>query len=412
MMRRPGKLGKITVFVFFCVLISFLTPSSSSSDSVFYLYDDLGRLRIVGNSSGNYATYEYDAVGNLLAITNGTTSPTPPVIQGINPDVLFIGSTTTVSITGQNLLMTKTLSANNPLVIAKILNITNTEIKAELMVSSQASAGPVVLTVATFYGSANTSASLVSSQLSFGPALLSLTPGSSGGIKAVIYPPLGNAETIQLKSSDPSVASIPQSVSVPASGAATFTVNALREGVAYISSGTAGMTVYVTAAFTPIAGEQLTNFDRVSVYIDSPSAAPTMSALPVSAYIDSPIVNSALQSVPFSVGTDVPAGSAVTQSPPVSAYINSPSGGSATMSQPISVYIDVPIGISVTQSLPVSAYIDNPSGGSATMTLPVSTYIDGPAGSAIQQSAPASVYIEPALGGTSVSMPVSVKRAP
>ena len=34
-----------------------------------YIYDDLGRLKIVIDDQGNAATYSYNAVGNLLSIT-------------------------------------------------------------------------------------------------------------------------------------------------------------------------------------------------------------------------------------------------------------------------------------------------------------------------------------------------------
>jgi YD repeat-containing protein len=41
----------------------------AQSSPVQYFYDDLGRLVKVVDQNGNIATYSYDAVGNLLAIT-------------------------------------------------------------------------------------------------------------------------------------------------------------------------------------------------------------------------------------------------------------------------------------------------------------------------------------------------------
>jgi YD repeat-containing protein len=39
-----------------------------------YVYDDAGRLKAVIDPTGNTAIYNYDAVGNLLSITNQASS--------------------------------------------------------------------------------------------------------------------------------------------------------------------------------------------------------------------------------------------------------------------------------------------------------------------------------------------------
>ena len=45
----------------------------------------LGRLTQVIDPSGNTATYNYDAVGNLLSITRSTTSPSGLAISSFAP---------------------------------------------------------------------------------------------------------------------------------------------------------------------------------------------------------------------------------------------------------------------------------------------------------------------------------------
>jgi YD repeat-containing protein len=50
-----------------CLLGAGLCAQSNSP--VQYFYDDLGRLVRVVDQNGNVATYQYDAVGNLLSIT-------------------------------------------------------------------------------------------------------------------------------------------------------------------------------------------------------------------------------------------------------------------------------------------------------------------------------------------------------
>jgi len=46
-----------------------MTPLAAQEQKVIYLYDDLGRLVRVIDENNECATYEYDAVGNILSIT-------------------------------------------------------------------------------------------------------------------------------------------------------------------------------------------------------------------------------------------------------------------------------------------------------------------------------------------------------
>ena len=50
----------------------FLQSVPTSADQAQYIYDDLGRLAKVIDGQGNVATYNYDAVGNLLSLTRNT----------------------------------------------------------------------------------------------------------------------------------------------------------------------------------------------------------------------------------------------------------------------------------------------------------------------------------------------------
>ena len=91
------------------LLLGFASPLwAQSGASVQYIYDDLGRLTKVVDPSGNVATYNYDAVGNLLSITRSTSSPSALAIFGFSPAQGSVGQT--VVIQGQN--FSSTLSAN------------------------------------------------------------------------------------------------------------------------------------------------------------------------------------------------------------------------------------------------------------------------------------------------------------
>jgi hypothetical protein len=158
-----------------------------------------------------------------------------------------------------------------------MLAATDTAVSAEITVSSQAAPGAVQLTITTFYGSTSAQADLTLSRLSLGPALTAITPGSSGNITATIYPALGRTVAIQLKSGDPTVASVPQAATIPSNGTAVFPVSALTAGEAVISAGSPSALVVVTSeTFTAQPGEQLKSYARpISVYIDSPTFART-----------------------------------------------------------------------------------------------------------------------------------------
>ncbi len=297
-----GSYQSTLTYVLFSLLI---LASLASADEVSYFYDDTGRLlRVVKGAEG--LSYQYDEVGNLLSINRATIGTSPPVLNSVSPDVLFIGSTTAVTITGQNLFTTKTVISDNSSVIIKTRNITDTEIRAEMTVSPDALAGAIVnITATTLYGSANISATLTSSILSFYPGQIAIAPGNTGSVTASISPPAGQNITITLTNSNPDIASVPAIVTIPSGGITTFNVTAVKDGVTTITSGGSGSTtvVFVEDPFTTLPGETVTNMaGPVSVYIDTPTTAnATTPALPVSVYIDSPSENSCTASLPVSV---------------------------------------------------------------------------------------------------------------
>src|SRR5258708_17443858 len=103
-MRKRTLTGLIFLFILGCA--SQLWAQSSAS--VQYVYDALGKLTTVVDPSGNVATYNYDAVGNLLSITRSTSSPSALAIFGFSPAQGSVGQT--VAIQGQN--FSATPSAN------------------------------------------------------------------------------------------------------------------------------------------------------------------------------------------------------------------------------------------------------------------------------------------------------------
>ncbi|HEV2197725.1 MAG TPA: RHS repeat domain-containing protein [Candidatus Acidoferrum sp.] len=92
----PKKMRTGLIFLFLVGLAS----SLSAQSNVQYVYDALGRLTQVVDPSGNTATYNYDAVGNLLSITSSTTSPSGLAVFSFSPSQGSVGQTVTIQ--GQN----------------------------------------------------------------------------------------------------------------------------------------------------------------------------------------------------------------------------------------------------------------------------------------------------------------------
>ena len=291
------------------------TPSLSSD----YFYDDLGRLaRVMQGTSG--VIYTYDELGNLVSTTSTTTSGAPPVLTAINPHVLFVGSRMLVTITGQNLLTTDTVTAEGGLVSIKGVIATDTRITAEM---TALAAGSETIKVATRSGATATiNITLSSSTLSFSPGQLALTPATSGALTATISPPINSPLTININNNATSIVSVPQTVTIPASGSVSITVNALQVGVATIGSGGLIAVVFVANPFVWDVNENvLGNSANVSVLIDSPLGTSPISASSVSVAIEAPYSSAVETAAPVSVIIDAPAGTSPTVSEGVSVKI-------------------------------------------------------------------------------------------
>jgi len=367
-------------------LLLFVLLSFAFADEVTYFYDDAGRLvRAIKGSEG--VVYEYDQVGNLLSISRGTTSPNPPTLQSINPDLLFIGSTTAVVITGQNLFTTKSITPDNPALAFKNVSITDTAIKADIAVSSGASPGPANIAVTTLYGSASIGVTLTSSRLSFDPPRLVLKPASTGVITASVIPSVGRDLAILLRSSDRSIVLSPESLTIPSGGTASFTVNALKEGLANINSGTPRTVVLVTTeSGGPAPGEEVINrAGPVSVFIDSPPGNSSVASQPVSAKFDIPPTTNAIAmaSVSGSTGADGafnPTANTLRQLPADGVFnfttVNIPTGVTVTFTKNAA---NTPVYILATGDVVIAGTI-KVDGGSTSSTTGTAPGIGGPGG--------------------------------
>src|SRR5213080_1379353 len=137
-------LKRILVILTFLFLLGFASPLRAQSN-VQYVYDALGRLAQVIDPSGNTATYNYDAVGNLLSITRSTTSPSGLAVFSFSPSQGSVGQTVTIQ--GQN--FSATPSANTVKFNGTTATVTAaTTNQLTTTVPTGATTGPISVTVA------------------------------------------------------------------------------------------------------------------------------------------------------------------------------------------------------------------------------------------------------------------------
>ena len=154
-------------------LCSFLSYTTSRAAELQYIYDNLNRLSAVVQSDGTAAVYNYDAVGNLISITDKL--PGDVTIVGFLPSSGPVG--TSVTITGIG--FSETLGDNQVIfgggVEAAVLSSTLTTITTT--VPDGAITGPIKVTTTTGSDTSNES-------FSISPLLTSISPsyGQQGSI--------------------------------------------------------------------------------------------------------------------------------------------------------------------------------------------------------------------------------------
>lgn len=321
---------KLLIIFFVCLF----TVSISLADEANYFYDDAGRLVRVADPSRNaQVLYQYDEVGNLLGISRGTFTATPPVLDNISPGFLVKGSKAFVSITGQNLVTTKELSSDNPDITIYILSVSDVEIKAAVIIPLSAVPCAVQFTAVTLYGSDSIQTSITDAALHFSPEYIALSPGVSGTITANISPPVNTDITIVLHNSNPTIALAPKLFTIISSEISNFSIDPLNAGYSTISSGE-------TETIVNVAESTIAN------------------SLPISIFKEQEQVNTSF-----------------VYAMPLSIYYEPQAGISTVNAFPVSVYRDLMQSIITFQALPVSAYRETGYGNPVVVSLPVSAQI-------------------------------------
>ncbi len=117
-----------------------------------YDYDALGRLVRFINPAGEGTEYVYDAVGNILAVRQVQVSP--PRITGVSPPTVRRGATTSVLVTGTNLLYSTVTTTADGVHVAGRGN-TESEVRLDVRADETAPLGAQPFVLASATGSTN-----------------------------------------------------------------------------------------------------------------------------------------------------------------------------------------------------------------------------------------------------------------
>lgn len=315
--KAPGL--KSWLLLGLLLLIS-LKSSPVFSDTVQYIYDNMGRLVMTVSSSGTVIMYGYDDAGRLISTTRTTVNNQPPLLTGITPSQVFIGNEVSISITGNNLLQAKSVTTDNPGIKINTYSLTNNSINIDAHIPNTAPTGPANFTVQTLSGSASISLNLLN--LTFSPAQVSILNGASASITTKIDG-LTSDYKLDITNQNPNIIQAPQSLTVPVAGSATLIINGISLGAGVIAGGNSGMSVYVGSAYT---GPVSPNSKLVSVKImPSPVQAPADS-LPISVNITPSPIQGQENSSPVSVNITPQPVQGPANSLPVSAGIGNATG--------------------------------------------------------------------------------------
>lgn len=128
-----------------CVLLAAVSSSASAQQSFHYVYDGSGQLFRVIDSSGTQIQYDYDEVGNIVAIQR-TTVGTGLQVFGFSPQRGAVGAVVTVQ--GQGYAQDPTANAltfNGT--TARVLSVNASGTSLTARVPALATSGPIALAV-------------------------------------------------------------------------------------------------------------------------------------------------------------------------------------------------------------------------------------------------------------------------
>lgn len=334
------------------LLLVMFTVAPALAATVFYVYDELGRLVAEIDAVRGTTRYTYDAAGNLLSVTNDAS--TQFRLDGFSPSAGKVGDAVTIFGAGfladpsQNTVRFNGTAATVTLATAHSLVAT---------VPSGATSGPI--SVANANGSATTTQ----------PFTVIAPPAIGAVVPAYVLRGQTSRVDITGASLDSAAA-----VNFAQSGFSARIV--VREPTRLtIDLTVAGTVPFGAYAFSVTNYAGTTQSGAVTVNVTTALVGDAMSvARPLSVHLAAVIA-----------GT--PAGNAISATQPLSVYVpavisGTPSGNAMNATQPLSVYVPAviagtPSGNAMNATLPLSVYVPaviagTPDGNAMSVTEPLS----------------------------------------
>lgn len=248
----PGRVRFLPA-VLLALASCFLRPTPSISDEQKYLYDSLGRLYQVVDFVGNTATYHWDPVGNLLAITRTNVQP-PPVVTSISPSQARAGETVSVKISGNNLLGASLSTTHAGLSIAHV-SAAPKQITATLTLAETSPQGVATIKLATSTGSATVGFVVLPPVpvLLLAPSQVTMNVGETMNLSVGLAQADPYDVPVELSVSDPAIASVsPSKVTIPAGQTSkSVTVKGLVYGTTVLAAEAGGKKSHSTLKIKP-----------------------------------------------------------------------------------------------------------------------------------------------------------------
>jgi YD repeat-containing protein len=293
--------------VFTSLALIVLLISSLAHAEQRYFYDSLGRLAAEIDSVGNVAFYEYDAVGNLLAIRQG--DPEQLSLVSFSPTKGPVGTTVTILGSG----FSSTLSENQLFVNDTPATVLSAE-NASIVFTVPSGATTSLIKVTTPRGTVQSAQPFT---VISGPAITSIDPNRVGQGSVVVATIYGQG--------------------LPSVGQVTFSDSRITATIMSGGDGTKLPIRLTVASNTPPGSYPFTITTNDNV-IESGSVIVTVTA-PVSSFSTAPPLS---VFKPYSAGI-APSGPVITSAPHgISVYVPSPteispSGSSMVVAPPESV---------------------------------------------------------------------------
>jgi YD repeat-containing protein len=250
-----------------------------------YFYDKLGRLQRVVSQGGEGAVYHYDAVGNLISTSQDTTEPQSPALSYAEPGDVFINTSITLTIKGDNLLTTKNVSIPvQGVAVNHFEVIDDSTVSASVTIDASAPTGPASLEVASIFGTSVID--MYIHEILVDPGTVYLGEGDSASIEVQLSGPVTWEVVVPVINHSPGVVSVPSYITVPAGGSVELTAAALQVGSEILDVGGTPVNIFVTPAFAGDAS------------IGSVGVCVSMTAIPTGSLINSRPVSVQMMSAP------------------------------------------------------------------------------------------------------------------